>query len=127
MYVFKTFLSQKNWVSYKIRVLKPTSHEAWRAVLLILIKKWMSMRKTGYFAMVTSPWLPQQYPQGLVPVKSWTGCSVSDITSQNVLPRDIFNNGTTNALFHFCGRVWRFWTLQYGCVNYSLGGSMQRI
>lgn len=52
----------------------------------------MNIRKTGYFTMVTSLWLPQQYLQGLVPVKSCIGCLVSDISSQSALPRAIFNN-----------------------------------
>lgn len=58
---FNIFLPQRNWV----RVVKPTFHEIWRAMLIILIKKWMNVWKTDYFTMVTLLWLPQQYLQGI--------------------------------------------------------------
>ena len=49
---FNTFLLQRNWVSYKLRVMKPSLREARRVVLSMLIKKWTSKEK-----QVILPWL----------------------------------------------------------------------
>lgn len=53
-----TFLLQKNWASYRLRVVKPNFLEAWRAMILILFKKMYEHEQNrslhhGYLTMVT--------------------------------------------------------------------------